>query len=300
MSDRIQLLALLQIQGLGLEDLRWLLEAFGSPAAIFAADPQALIDEGLDPEVAHAIAHTDAELLWSLEDQLADYEATADVRFVTRDDPAYPANLLLSDEPPLFLWVRGEVRPEDARAVAVVGPWRGSPRALDNARLIGTRLAEHGYTVVSGMSAETDREALIGALASGGRAIGVLAGGMEMIEPDAQRLARQLPQQGALLSGALRPSEPPSRARGHLRDAIVAGLARAVVVVETRPEGRGVDVAVQASQAGRPMLVVQPRGDLPEGNRQLIEMGAVPVEHVRGLLEAVEQIMEAFEEALAD
>ena len=298
MSDRVQLLALLQIQGLGLEELRWLLEAFGSPAAIFAADPQALIDEGIDPEVAHAIARTDAELLWSLEDQLADYEATADVRFVTRDDPAYPANLLLSDEAPLFLWVRGAVRPEDVRAVAVVGPWRGSPRALDNARLIGTRLAEHGYTVVSGMSAETDREALIGALAGGGRAIGVLAGGMEMIEPDAQRLARQLPQRGALLSGTLRPSEPPTRTRGHLRDAIVVGLARTVVVVETRPEGRGVDIAFQASQAGRPVLVVQPRGDLPEGNRQLIEMGAVPVEHVRGLLEAVERIMTAFEEAL--
>jgi len=300
MSDRIQLLALLQIQGLGPEELRWLLEAFGNPAAIFAADPQALIDEGIDPEVAHAIARTDAELLWSLEDQLADYEATADVRFVTRDDPAYPVNLLLSDEAPLFLWVRGEVQPEDAHAVAVVGPWRGSPRALDNARLIGTRLAEHGYTVVSGMSGETDREALIGALAAGGRAIGVLAGGMEMVEPDAQRLARQLPQRGALLSGALRPSEPPTRARGHLRDAIVVGLARAVVVVETRPEGRGVDIAFQASQVGRPVLVVQPRGDLPEGNRQLIEMGAVPVEHVRGLLEAVEQIMAAFEEALAD
>lgn len=128
----------------------------------------------------------------------------------------------------------------------------------------------------------------------------MLGGGLEMIEPEAQSLVRQLPQRGALLSGVLRPSDYPNRARGYQRDGIIVGLARAVVVVETRPDGRGVDVAFQASQVGRPVLVVQPQGDVPEGNQQLIEMGAVPVEHVRGLLEAVEHIMTAFEEALAD
>ncbi|MFQ5343475.1 MAG: DNA-processing protein DprA, partial [Anaerolineae bacterium] len=291
MSDRIELLALLQIDGLGLEQVRWLVEAFGSPAGVFQARPAALAEEGVEPELAQAIAGVNGDLLWSLEEQLMDYEDTAGVRFVARDDAIYPENLTLGDEPPLFLWMRGRLEPEDSRAVAVAGSWRATPRGLSNAGLIGMRLAEQGYTVVAGLGDDIDVRGLKGARDGGGRALAVLAGGIEMIPPEQQKLADRVVERGAILSGALRPSDYPSRARAGTRDDIIAGLAQAVIIVEAQPEDRGMEMALRAQEAGRPVLVVKPRDDLPEGNRQLLKMGAAAIEHIGRMFDVLKEVM---------
>ncbi len=271
------------------------METFGDPAGVFQASPEELIDEGVEPEIAQAIAGAHEDALWSLEEQLMDYEDTTGVRFVTCDDAAYPQNLMLADEPPLFLWIRGKLEEQDSRAVAVAGSWRATPRGLSNAELIGMRLAEQGYTVVAGLGDEIDVRALKGARDGGGRALAVLAGGIEMIPPDQQKLAERVLERGALISGALRPSDYPSRARAGTRDDIIAGLARAVIIVEAQPEDRGMEMALRASEVGRPVLVVKPRDDVPEGNRQLLKMGATPLEHVREMFEILEEVMELFD-----
>jgi DNA processing protein len=299
MSNRTELLALLQIDGLDVERVRWLIEAFGSPAGVFRAGSRALIDEGIEPELAQAIAGVNEDLLWSLSDQLMDYEDTAGVRFVARGDERYPQNLAFSDEPPLFVWLRSQLEPEDTRAVAVVGSWRATPRGFNNAKLIGMRLAEQGYTVVAGLGDDVDVRALKGARDGGGRALAVLAGGIEMVPPEQEKLAERVVERGAVLSGALRPSDYPSRARAGTRDDIIAGLARAVIVVEAKSEDRGVEMALRAHGVGRPVLVVKPRHDVPEGNRELLKMGAAPIEHVGAMFETLEEALEMFDDAVA-
>jgi DNA processing protein len=293
MADRIQLLALLQIDGLEPDQIRWLIDDLGSAAAVFEATPSRLVEAGVEPELARAIAAVDEDLVWSLEDQLTDYEDTAGVRFVARGDGAYPRMLELTDEPPLFLWVRGDPAPDPGQpAVAVVGSWRATPRGLSNAELIGQRLAEQGYTTVAGLGDEIDVHALQGARDGVGYALAVLAGGVEMIAPEQANLAERILQHGALLSAALRPSDYPSRARAGIRDDVIIGLAHAVVVVEAQAEGRGVEIALRAHTAGRPVLVTKPRVDVPEGNRQLLQMGAAPVEHVGMLFERLQEALE--------
>ncbi|MFQ5854808.1 MAG: DNA-processing protein DprA [Anaerolineae bacterium] len=299
MSNRTELLALLQIDGLGLEQVRWLIDAFGGPAGVFGASPRALVDEGVDPELAQAIAGASEELLWSLEDQLMDYEDMTGVSFVVLGDGGYPQNVTLMDEPPLFLWLRGELKAEDSRAVAVVGSWRATPRGLSNAELIGMRLAEQGYTVVAGLGDDIDARGLKGARDGGGRALAVLAGGIEMIPSEQQKLADRIIERGAIISGTLRPSDYPSRARAGTRDDIIVGLGRAVIIVEAQPEDRGVEIALRAHEAGRPVLVVQPRDDVPEGNRQLLKMGAAPIRHVEEMFKTLGEAMELFDESTA-
>lgn len=291
MSDRIELLALLQIDGLGLERVRWLIEAFGSPGGVFQAGAAALGEEGVEPELAQAIAGVSGDLLWSLEEQLMDYEDTTGVRFVARGDAIYPENLTLGEEPALFLWVRGGLESEDSRAVAVAGSWRATPRGLSNAGLIGMRLAEQGYTVVAGLGDDIDVAGLKGARDGGGRALAVLAGGIEMVPPEQQKLADRIVERGAILSGALRPSDYPSRARAGTRDDIIAGLAQAVIIVEAQPEDRGLEMALRAHDAGRPVLVVKPRDDVPEGNRQLLKMGAAAIEHVGRMFDVLREVI---------
>lgn len=293
MSNRIQLLALLQIDGLEPDHVRWLIEDLGSSAAVFEASSRRLVEEGVEPELAQAIAAVDEGLMWSLEDQLMDYEDVTGVRFVARGDAAYPQVLELTDEPPLFLWVRGELATAlDHPTVAVVGSWRATPRGLSNAELIGQRLAERGHTIVGGLGDEIDVHALKGARDGAGNGVAVLAGGIEMIPPEQEALAERVVQHGALVSTALRPSDYPSRARADTRDEIIVGLAHAVVVVEAQAERRGVEIALRAHNAGRPVLVTKPRTGVPEGNQQLLEMGAAPVEHVGMLFERLEEVLD--------
>ncbi|MBS1253091.1 MAG: DNA processing protein DprA [Anaerolineales bacterium] len=296
MSNRTELLALLQIDGLGLEQVRWLIDAFGTAAGVFQAGARALSDEGVEPNLAQEIAAVNEDLLWSLTNQLMDYEDTAGVRFVPRGDEVYPQNLMFTDEVPLFLWLRGEPVAEDSRAVAVVGSWRATPRGFSNAELIGMRLAEQGYAVVAGLGDDIDIRALKGARDGAGRGLAVLAGGIEMVPPEQEKLAERVLERGALMSGALRPADYPSRARAGTRDDIIAGLAQAVIVVEAQPEDRGVEMAMRAHNVGRPVLVVKPRHDVPDGNRQLLEMGAAPIEHIGEMFEMLEEAMELFGE----
>jgi DNA processing protein len=298
MSNRIQLLGLLQIDGLEPDRIRWLIEELGSAAAVFEASPGRLVEEGIEPDLAQAIAAVDEGLMWSLEDQLMDYEDVAGARFVARGDGAYPQMLELTDEPPLFLWVRGDLAPALAHpTVAVVGSWRATPHGLNNAELIGQRLAERGYTVVGGLGDEIDVHALKGARDGAGYGVAVLAGGVEMIPPEQEVLADRVVQRGALLSAALRPSDYPSRARSDVRDETIVGLVHAVVVVEAQAERRGIEIALRAHNAGRPVLVTKPRNDVPEGNQQLLKMGAAPVEHVGMLFERLEEVLDVKREA---
>ena len=71
---------------------------------------------------------------------------------LTLDDGRYPPLLRVSSDPPLLLYVWGELRPEDVLAVAVVGSRRATPNGLRVARRIGRDLAASGFAVVSGLA----------------------------------------------------------------------------------------------------------------------------------------------------
>jgi DNA processing protein len=292
MSTKAQLLALLQLEGLGTEQVRQWIQAFGGLSAIFEAEPEALIEAGVQERMARLIASADEESLWSLDMQLMDYEAERGVRFIPFDEPEYPSNLLELDDPPLFLWCRGEILPQDQRAVAVVGSRQASWRGERNAERIAVTLAGQEVTVVSGLAHGIDTAAHRGALQAGGRTIAVLGSGIEMIVPEEnQELADRIAQQGAVLSALPRPNAYPSRQNFFARNGIVSGLSRAVIVVEAEPDSGSVDAGLKALEQGRTLLVVVPEGWMPEGNRQLLEVGGVPVASIGEVMEHLEGIL---------
>jgi DNA processing protein len=292
MSTKVQLLALLQLEGLGTEQVRQWIQTFGSLSAVFEARPEALIEAGVPERAAHLIASADEESLWDLEMQLMDYEAERGVRFIPFDEPEYPPNLRKLDDPPLFLWCRGEILPRDQRAAAMVGARQASWRGEQNAERIAATLAAQGVTVVSGLAHGIDTAAHQGALQAGGRTIAVLGSGIEVIVPEEnQELADRIARQGAVVSALPRPNAYPSRHHLLARNAIVTGLSQAVIVVEAEPESGSVDAGWKALEQGRPLLVVAPEQGIPAGNRQLIEAGGLPVRHMGDLLEILEEAM---------
>jgi DNA processing protein len=103
------------------------------------------------------------------------------------DDPAYPSSLRDTPDPPLFLYVKGMLKPEDRNAVAIVGTRKPTHYGKTVTLRLAGELAASGFTVISGLARGIDTQAHRGALTAGGRTIAVLGCGIDVAYPPENR-----------------------------------------------------------------------------------------------------------------
>jgi DNA processing protein len=158
--------------------------------------------------------------------------AAGGCRVVTCWDGSYPALLREISRPPIVLYVRGRMDAE--MTVAVVGTRRADARSMEHARRISRELAARGFVIVSGMAIGIDREAHLGALNAGGGTIGVLANGIDVVYPNANRDLYRV-MESSPVSGLVSEYPPGSMAGRWTfvrRNRIISGLSQATVVVK--------------------------------------------------------------------
>ncbi len=180
-------------------------------------------------------------------------------RFVCPGDREWPRQLDdLGDTRPIGLWVRGapSLRFWALRSVALVGARACTDYGLHVASVLGSGLAERGWTVVSGAAYGVDGAAHRGALAVGGATVGVLACGVDVAYPPGHReLIRAVGEQG-LLVAELPPGDHPTRSRFVLRNRVIAALTRGTVVVEAELRSGSLVTARHARELGRTVMGV--------------------------------------------
>jgi len=202
-------------------------------------------------------------------------------------DPAYPVALTTIPDPPPVLWARGSVDALAAPAVAIVGSRAGSEYALAVAERLAADLAACGVAVVSGLARGVDSAAHRGALSGNGVTIAVLGSGVDvMYPPEHNGLARDIAVRGAVIS-ELVPGTPPQPYLFPLRNRIISGLVRAVVVIEAGDKSGSLITARCALEQGRDVLAV-PGNVLSGRNRgahALLRDGAKIVESADDILE---------------
>ena len=186
-----------------------------------------------------------------------------------------------------MLWVRGRCETLAAPAVALVGARAASAQALETARSLGAGLASRGVVVVSGLARGVDSAAHRGALEAGGLTVGVLgSGGDRLYPPEHEGLAAEMARSGAVVT-ELAPGVPPLPEHFPLRNRIISGLVRALVVVEAAQRSGSLITARLALEQGREVMAV-PGLALSGRNRgahALIRDGAKLVETVDDILE---------------
>lgn len=221
------------------------------------------------------------------ERELADGAALG-ARLVASCEPDFPQALAALDPPPPVIWTRGDVRLLDRRTVAIVGARVASAAGQRFARGLAAELGAAGHAIVSGMARGIDAAAHEGALATG--TVAVLAGGVDDIYPPEHRgLYARIVETGCVVAE----SEPGRTAVARdfpRRNRIIAGLARAVVVVEAEFRSGSLITARLANEQGREVLAVpgSPLDPRAKGTNDLIRQGAAICEGVEDVLRALE------------
>jgi DNA processing protein len=199
----------------------------------------------------------------------------------------FPALLAQIPNPPRTLWVRGDVSALAQPAVAIVGSRAASPDGLAIAGDIAADLVRAGVVVVSGMARGIDSAAHAAALDAHGVTVAVLGTGVDRVyPPEHSELASRIATCGALVS-ELPPGTPPRAFHFPLRNRIISGLSRAVVVIEA-PEASGALItAREALDQGRDVMVVPGRvpGGRNRGGHALLRDGAKLVEAAVDILQ---------------
>ncbi|MBP0481322.1 DNA-processing protein DprA [Sagittula salina] len=209
-------------------------------------------------------------------------------RLVAHGTPDYPPDLAeLSDAPPL-LWLVGQSDALCRPMVALVGARNASSLGLRMARSLAEGLGEAGYVVVSGLARGIDAAAHHAAIGTG--TVGVLAGGVDVLYPaENARLAEEIAEKGgARLSEQPMGMQPLAR-HFPMRNRIVSGLSRAVVVVEAAGKSGSLITARGALDQGREVLAVpgHPLDARASGCNMLIRDGAWLVRGVDDILEVL-------------
>ena len=220
-------------------------------------------------------------------------EAITDLRLLTHGrigctfypDSTYPGVLCECADPPLVLFVRGEV--PGGPSVAVVGTRRPSAVGRRAAGTLGLELGGAGIPVISGLARGIDDAAHAGCLAADGPTVAVLGTGVDVVYPrSAVPLARRIIESGGGMLSEYPPGTPARRHQFPERNRIIAGLSRAVVVVEAPESSGALITATFAAEEGREVAVHRAPldGARGAGGRRLAEDGATVIRHAGELL----------------
>jgi DNA processing protein len=223
-------LALALTQGLGPTRIKKLVEHFGRPDRVLHASLTELEATGMLAVSAQSIA-TGKSL--DLAQQECAKASEAGARIVSLSDVEYPARLKEIYDPPVVLYVRGNVALLAKPGIAVVGTRHPTPYGTGMSERLSTDLAAHGLVIISGMARGVDTAAHRGAISAKGKTIAVFGTGIDVMYPkENTRLADQiLAFDGALISefpvGTFAaPQNFP------IRNRIISGMSAGVLVVE--------------------------------------------------------------------
>jgi DNA processing protein len=278
-GERFDWLRLLRCENIGPRTFGVLLSRHGSAGAALAALP-ALIASGKAgrPIRIATIEETEREI---------EAAQRLGARFIGINEPDYPALLRATASAPPLIAVRGNLSSLRRSKIAIVGARNASAAGLAFTSQLARGIARAGHVIVSGLARGIDARAHQAAIETG--TIAVVAGGLGNIYPaDHEALLERLLEQGAAIS------EMPFgwEARGRdfpRRNRIVAGLCRAVVIVEAARRSGSLITAKFAADEGREIFAVpgSPLDPRAEGANDLLRDGATFCTKAEDVIEAL-------------
>lgn len=285
--EEVYLMWLTRVEGIGFKRANILLEHFGSAEAIWRAEPAEIrAIAGFSEKMGDLLISSRDEN--QLNDWIIELEEK-EIEFYSYWHPRYPRLLKEITDPPLGIYVRGELPDDDIDTVAIIGARKCSRYGATVAYDIAKDLGRTNVIVVSGMARGIDSEGHKGIIDGGGKTIAVLGCGVDICYPPENReLMNRIIENGCVIS-EFAPGMPAVSGNFPSRNRIIAGLSKMVVVVEAGKKSGTLITADMALDYGRDVFVVPGNvtSALSYGTNALIKQGCPIITEGNDILEAL-------------
>ncbi len=268
-----------------------LVQHAGGARRAIELDQPSLIDLGIPAETAAELRQFDAA---ALEADLKWLEHP-NHHFVPHGSAQYPAMLARIPDPPLGLYVVGELELLNHPQIAMVGSRNPTKQGEENAAAFAHFLAEAGFGITSGLALGIDAASHRGALASSGLTVAVCGTGLDSVYPKSHiELATEIAERGALVS-EFSTQTPPHKGNFPQRNRIISGLSVGVLVVEAAFRSGSLITARYAGEQDREIFAVPGsiHNPMARGCHRLIKDGARLVESGSDVLGELGQLTQS-------
>ncbi len=278
------------VPGVGPKRFVSLLNHFGSPRQVFSSGLRELKQI---PDIGDMTAQNIKTFSsWEEAEKQSLRVGKDGIRFITLNCAEYPPGLKNIYDPPPYLFVKGEIKNEDSKALAIVGTRLPSSYGKLIAEKITRELAEKGITIVSGFARGVDSISHHFALESKGRTVAVFGSGLDVIyPPENKKLAERIEKNGALISEFLLGTEPEGN-NFPKRNRLISGFSLGVIIIEAGIKSGALLTAQLALEQGREVFAIP--GNISskgsQGTNWLIKNGATLVTRVEDVLEELKNV----------
>ncbi|HUD20778.1 MAG TPA: DNA-processing protein DprA [Candidatus Saccharimonadales bacterium] len=258
-----------------------LYKAFSSLAAVLSADKNKLRQIGLTEVMANKLKEPRPNSTRALK-AMERYR----IKLVTLGEPHYPKLLKEINDPPLWLFYRGDLSATNVPCLTVVGSRKPSPNAYANMENLLPASLVRDICLISGLAYGIDHKTYQLAVKNNGLTVAVLAGGLDDIYPSShEQLAEEIIDKGGALISEYPPLSRPASHRFPIRNRIIAGLSPATVIVEAAIKSGTLITAKCAIDYNRDVFALP--GDInrptAQGTNFLIKNGAIPLDSAEQL-----------------
>ena len=216
------------------------------------------------------------------------------MQYLLFSDPDYPAHLREIPDPPIILYVRGNLACLHHPCLAVVGSRNVSSYAVRMTRTVSTCLSEAGLCIVSGFACGVDRIAHEVGSRSGGGTVAVLGTGLDIIYPASNRDIWDAVTSSGLIISEFAPHTLPDARNFPRRNRLISGLSLGVLVMQAAARSGSLITARLALEQNREVFAVPgPVGAQYGGCHELIQSGAKLVQGAEDVLEEIQPLLDA-------
>jgi len=284
------LIALLNISGIGPSRARRLIDHFGSPAQAMSASLKDISQvQDIGPKTAQNIVESSPD--YNFADEQIKKAKDSGAKIMTYWDEDYPPLLKAIFDPPLLLFIEGDTSIISAPAIAVVGTRLPSQYGAAQTRKIVAGLVGSGLTIISGMARGVDSIAHKAALESGGKTAAVFGCGLDKTyPPENEKLRKDICENGAVITefpfGTM-----PNAPNFPQRNRIISGLSLGTLVIEAGEKSGALITAKYALDENREAFALPGDVNRPQSNgcnKLIREAGAMLVSSHEDILRALE------------
>lgn len=284
MDKKFYSLWLSNIQGIGRKKIFYLLDYFNTPENIWNADINEFISiEGIKNETALKIIKSkNKDYVYNLMELMDKHN----IDFITYFDKEYPKLLKNIYDPPFGFYIKGTMPDDALEKIGIIGARKCTDYGKSVAFNLANDLGERNIVIVSGMARGIDTAAHKGAIAGKGKTIAVLGCGLDICYPSENKyIMEKIIDNGCVIS-EFPPKTSPVSYNFPLRNRIISGLSKAIIVVEASEHSGTFSTVESALENGRDVFAVP--GNITSkysaGTNSLIKQGCPPITNFEDIL----------------